>query len=161
MTFKGYSLKIYCVRMVIIMTEKICCFCGHRNIISDNLQEKTESVLIELIETKGYNTFFSGHMGEFDKLCETVIIRLKKKYPQIKLCRISAYYRHNIDKEFFDEIIIPDLGNIHYKRAIGARNNWMAQKADLLLCYVYKDYGGAYDMKKYAEKNGTEIINLY
>ena len=32
---------------------------------------------------------------------------------------------------------------------------------DLLLCYVYKDYGGAYDMKKHAEKNGTEIINLY
>ena len=143
------------------MHEKICSFCGHRDVISNNLSEKVEKIICELIEKHGYNTFYSGHMGEFDELCERVVKKLKNKYMNIRLCRILPYYKHKLSGSFFDEIIIPDLGNVHYKRAITARNQWMAKKSDLVLCYIYKDHGGAWTMKKYAEKIEKNCINAY
>ena len=143
------------------MQEKICSFCGHRDIISRNLSEKVENIVCELIENYGYNTFYSGHIGEFDELCEKIVKKLKNKYPNIILCRVLPYYKHNISDSFFDEIIIPDLGNVHYKRAITARNRWMAEKSDLILCYIYKEHGGAWVMEKYARKMGIKCINTY
>ncbi len=50
---------------------------------------------------------------------------------------------------------------IYYKRAITERNFWMTENADLILCYVYKDYGGAYTMMRHAQSIGKMIINTY
>lgn len=37
----------------------------------------------------------------------------------------------------------------------------MTENADLILCYVYKDYGGAYTMMRHAQSIGKMIINTY
>ena len=140
---------------------KICCFCGHRSIITENLENILEYTLTDLIENQGYDTFYSGGMGEFDKLCERVIRKLKRKFPYIHLCLIIYKYKNNFDKDYYDECILPDLEGVHYKRAITERNKWMIKKSDLILCYIYKDHSGAYDTMKYAEKNKKNIINLY
>ena len=146
------------------MKEKICSFCGNRIIITKNLESIIEETLINLVERYGYNTFYSGSMGEFDKLCELVVRRLKRKYRNIKLCRIMYYYRHTMDNEnnllMFDEIIIPEIEGMYYKRAIAERNKWMVEQAGIVLCHVHKDYGGAYKMMKYAETIQKNIINL-
>ena len=83
--------------------------------------------------------FYSGGMGEFDKMCENVVREYKRLY---------------------DEIIIPDLGDIHYKRAITERNKWIAEHVDTVITYIRRDYGGAWNMYRYAKKIGTEIIEI-
>ncbi len=142
------------------MKEKICCFCGHRCVVNECLDYMIEHTLTDLIEKRGYNTFYSGGMGEFDELCEKIVRRLKNKYPHIKLCRVLYCYKRNIDKTLFDEIIVPWLEGIHYKKLIIMKNRWMVEKADAVLCYVNKDYGGAYSMMQYAQKLEKSIVYM-
>lgn len=37
---------------------------------------------------------------------------------------------------------------------------WMAEQADLILCYIERESGGAYKAVQYAKKLGKEVINL-
>lgn len=88
-------------------------------------------------------------------------------YLNIKLILILPYMtkRLNTNKEYYvshyDEIIIPsELCDIHYKAAIIKRNRLMVDRSDLLIAYVYRSYGGAFETLKYARKCGKKIINL-
>lgn len=62
----------------------------------------------------------------------------------------------NRNKEYYtkkyDAIIVLDLGNIHYKRAIIARNRRMVEHSDSILYYVVRSGRGAYQMLQYARK---------
>ena len=37
----------------------------------------------------------------------------------------------------------------------------MVDRADLLICYVEKESGGAYQTMQYALKTGKKVINIY
>lgn len=65
-----------------------------------------------------------------------------------------------LEKQFDSVIIPPTLHHVHPKAAIKKRNEWMVEQAQLLLCCVEKQSGGAYTAMKYAERLGKEIINL-
>ena len=65
-----------------------------------------------------------------------------------------------LEKQFDSVIIPPTLHHVHPKAAIKKRNEWMVEQAQLLLCYVEKQSGGAYTAMKYAEKLRKEVINL-
>lgn len=144
------------------MYEKICCFCGHRNIIQSDIKTMAEGKLRDLIQNQNFNTFYSGGMGEFDIMCENIVRRLKDDFLHIKLCRIIYRYSSNLKEiqELFDEIIIADLGNVYYKQLIVERNKWMVNKSDALICCVHKNEGGAYLMMKYAKDKNKQIILL-
>ena len=147
------------------MNGKICCFCGHREILDADVEKRVHTAITELIH-EGFTEFYSGGMGEFDKLCERAVRALKRDHDKIRLNLVLPYMsaRINNDRErytvLYDEIIVPDLGSIHYKRAITARNRWMIDRADAVLAYVCRDYGGAYMMFDYANKLCKKIINL-
>lgn len=113
---------------------KICSFCSHRD--ADNiLRTQIKVKIIDLVENEGVMTFYSGGMGAFDGLCESVVHELKQTYP-LKLYLIMPYVtkRLNTDKAYYevqyDDIIIPDLGEVHYKCAITERNKWIAEQSD-------------------------------
>lgn len=139
------------------MKKKICSFCGHRD-CDNSMRGQVKKMIIDLIEKKDITVFYSGSMGNFDRLCESVVHELKQKYEDIQLCLVAPYMtkRLNTDREYYaeiyDEIIIPDLGDIHYKRAITERNKWMVQQSDVILSYVTHNSGGAYKMCEYAKK---------
>ena len=61
-------------------------------------------------------------------------------------------------EKYYDRVDIPI--SAHPKLAITKRNEWMAEQADLVLCYIERENGGAYKAVKFAEKLGKEIINL-
>ena len=64
-------------------------------------------------------------------------------------------------KNYYDEITIPDVCyGKHFKAAITERNRWMVEQADLFICYVEREEGGAYTALKYAKKLEKEVINL-
>ena len=65
------------------------------------------------------------------------------------------------DQERYDDIIIStELAGIHYKRAIPARNRWRVDQSDCLVAMVWRNYGGAYQTLKYAEKCSKKIFRI-
>ena len=147
------------------MKEKVCSFCGHRD-CDNGFREQIKAKIKDIIENDGVTVFYSGGMGEFDRLCESVVREIKRGNKYIKLYLIKPYFTHklNTEKKFYsnsyDDIIIPDFGNVHYKRAITERNKWIAEQSDIILCYVMRANGGAYKTLQYALKINKSIRKL-
>ena len=108
------------------MKEKIVCFAGHRYDFQNiRIKDKLKEEIIKLIN-KGCTIFFDGGKGFFDKLSASIVIELKKQYPQIKIYRILTYYHHNKDKWelplCYDGSIMPDIEEYHPKIKITKKN---------------------------------------
>jgi hypothetical protein len=77
---------------------------------------------------------------------------------------IQNIYIINIVYSFINskfEIIYPfEASEGHPKFAISRRNKSIVESADVIVCCVEKDYGGAYNAYKYAQKKEKTIINL-
>ena len=66
----------------------------------------------------------------------------------------------NALKKYYDEIVYPQLENRLPRLAILYRNYYMAEKADYVVAYVNRDWGGAYKTFEYAKKSNKKIFNL-
>ena len=63
-----------------------------------------------------------------------------------------AYY-----EKYYDNIVIPErLYGVHPKSAITLKNRWMVDMSDLVIAYVERTNGGAYEALKYAEKRNKK-----
>lgn len=116
---------------------------------------------------QGCVIFYTGAMGEFDSLFSSAVRKAKKVYPNIKLICVKPYFTNDIntDRDYYaalyDDIIIPDeLADIHPKAAIKARNRWIINNSDIVLIYTLRNYGGAYEAKRFAERNGKRLIKI-
>ena len=144
---------------------KACCGFGHRNVF-ENISSKLDNAVEEAI-AQGCEIFYTGAMGDFDSLFSSAVRSAKKVYPHIKLIGVKPYLTNDIntDKDYYtalyDDIIIPDeLAGIHPKAAIKARNRWMIDNSDIVLIYTVRNFGGAYEAKRYAERNGKRLIKI-
>ncbi len=113
--------------------------------------------------------FLTGGMGEFDGLCAGIVRSAQRRHPHldIRLALVLPYMTNRLNKDklyyetSYDEIIIPEeLAGVHYKAAIKKRNRWLVDRADYILAYIHRDFGGAFETVKYAQKQGKTIINL-
>ena len=68
--------------------------------------------------------------------------------------------KYLLDSKLYDEIAYPPLENIPPRLAIIKRNEWMIDKADIIIAYVEYSYGGAYKAFEYAGKKQKRIFNL-
>lgn len=131
--------------------EKRCCFCGHRdasNEIITSLKEKIEY----LITQKEVNQFYIGEQGNFDQLSIKTLYHLKKKYQEIHITTVLAYFP-NHKKEHNSDTLYPEgLELIPPKYAILYRNRWMIDHSDYMIAYVHRSYGGAAKMLSYAQQ---------
>ena len=63
--------------------------------------------------------------------------------------------------EYYDEIEICQVSaKAHFKGATQIRNREMVDRADLIVCCIDHEYGGAYQTIQYAQKQNKKIINL-
>lgn len=144
---------------------KACCGFGHREVF-ENISEQLYIVLLQIAE-QGCKTFYTGGMGEFDKLYMSEIRKIKRQYPEIKLICVKPYMTKEISENgdyllsIYDDIIIPsELADIHYKSVITKRNRLVIDWSDIVISYVKRKYGGAFEAIKYANKQNKAIINL-
>ncbi|MBQ6336595.1 MAG: DUF1273 family protein [Clostridia bacterium] len=145
--------------------KKACCGFGHRNVF-ENISDKLDQAIESAIQ-QGCEIFYTGAMGEFDSLFSSVVRKAKKSRPHIRLICVKPYFTNdiNIDRDYYntmydDVIIPPELIGVHYKAAIKARNRWMIDNSDIVLVYTMRNYGGAYDALKYAERKNKYIIKI-
>ena len=104
-------------------------------------------------------------MGEFDSLFSSAVRKAKKSYPNIKLICVKPYFTNDINTNgeyyasLYDDIIIPDeIADVHPKAAIKARNRWIIDNSDIVLIYTVRNYGGAYEAKRFAERNSKRLV---
>lgn len=145
-------------------------FFGHRYIDQFAVAETgVEEIVRKLLESKEYTEFLVGREGDFDQIVSSTIKRLKRSgrddnssltwvlpYPTAELENNEKDY-----EKYYDNIeVCEESSRSHFKGAIQIRNKNMVDRADLIVCYVEHQSGGAYQTIKYAEKQGKHIINL-
>ena len=57
-------------------------------------------------------------------------------------------------------LICEESARAHFKGAMQFRNRHMVDRADLIVCYIEHNEGGAYQTVQYAKKQDKKIINL-
>ena len=136
----------------------VCTFFGHRD-ASDSLAEELRKTLIELLETGNVDVFYIGNSGNFDRLVSSVLCELSSEYSFT--CQIVLSYLPEQEREYSFETILPEgIENVPRKFAISYRNQWMIERSDIVVTYVKRNYGGAYQFKVIAEKKGKKVIEI-
>lgn len=113
--------------------------------------------------------FLIGNDGEFDLMASSAIKQAIRRYGcgntslVLVLPYMKAEYRDNEKQylEYYDEIeICEKSARAHYKSAIQVRNRYMADRSDLIVCYILHKSGGAYKTVQYAVKQGCALVNI-
>ena len=138
-------------------------FIGHREVENFRfIEEQVEDIVKELIQTKEFVEFYVGRNGEFDIMVASVIKMAQRDYgtSNNSLILVLPYPIADMDdmEKYYDEVWYPqELYNVHYKAAITKRNEWFVNNSDMLVAYVERDYGGAYECLKKAQQKDIQI----
>ena len=169
------------------MKECICCGFGHRVMLMD-IEKPLRAVLERLVAERGVSLFYTGGMGEFDALFVRTVRSMKRDCPSLRLVLVMPYLTREIatgEKRYgaengrqiaratydgpghgwyeslYDEIVIPEeLDGVHPRAAIGLRNRWMVEHSDIVIAALHRDFGGAAEAVRYAEKRGKEVVRI-
>lgn len=146
-----------------------CTFSGHREVYQSAIEEKLDAEIEKLLQSDNEFLFLTGGMGQFDAMAAGAVRAAKRRHLEksITLALVLPYMgaRLNTDKKYyrfkFDQIIIPEeLDTVYYKAAIQLRNRWMVDRADIVIAYIYRNFGGALATVRYAQKQGKPVVNL-
>lgn len=135
-------------------------FFGHKD-TPKSIETVLRANLIDLIENYGATEFYVGNNGKFDVMVYRQLEELSQIYP-ITYSIVLAYLPVEKNKYFdFTNTIYPEgIETVPKRFAISRRNKWMIQRADVVVTYVTNNFGGAYQFKSIAEKEGERIIEL-
>ena len=133
-------------------------FFGHR----DTPKEKEPTLrltLIDLIENENATLFYVGNHGNFDAMVRRQLEDLSKTYP-IKYYVVLAYMPSKNDNPDEHSILPEGIETVPRRFAINYRNKWMLNKSDVVVTYVTRPVGGAWEFKQMAEKSQKYMIYL-
>ena len=139
---------------------------GHRDTcLNREEQENLEKLIIQFTEQHTLVDIQIGRNGSFDIQIASLIKKIQRDYltNNLTLVLVLPYLVKDGEyyEDFYDDVIYPLSGDIHYKAAITKRNEWMIDNSELLIAYVEKDFGGAYNAIRYASKKGVKVINIF
>ncbi len=155
------------------MREKTCCFTGHRELPTGwnrwKLAMKLEKTVVEQIE-KGVRFFGAGGARGFDALAAQTVLKLKRKYPDIKLilvlpCLTQTRGWSAKDIEEYEHIKdqadkVTYTSKEYTKDCMFKRNRHLVDNSSVCICYKTKDTGGTAYTVRYAKEQNLEIINI-
>lgn len=149
-----------------------CCFTGHRVIPANEyseISERLDKTVLSLIE-RGVEYFCSGGALGFDTLAALCILRLKRRYPQIKLililpCRTQADRWSAKDAVIYEEIKsrsdrVVYVSDEYTSDCMLTRNRRLCDVSSYCICYLTKSRGGSAYTVGYATRQGLSVYNL-
>ena len=145
-------------------------FFGHRYV--DNIirvENLLEERIRNLIDENEYVEFVVGRNGDFDQCASSSVLRIRKNhrddnsalvlvlpYPTAEYLNNESYFQ-----DYYTDVEISYAASaVHPKSAIQIRNREMVDRADLIICYLEHEKGGAWQTVQYAIKQGKAVINL-
>lgn len=155
------------------MREQTCCFSGHRELPTGlkrwKLAKELEKAVIEQIEN-GVRFFGAGGALGFDTLAAKTVLKLREKYPDIKLilvlpCTTQAKRWSAEDVEEYERIKaqadkVVYTSQEYTKGCMFKRNRHLVENSSVCICYLTRDTGGTAYTVKYAQSKGLRIFNL-
>ena len=150
-----------------------CSFTGHRSIKKTHEKEIGALVMraIEYAYSRGCREYYTGGALGFDTVAARQVLLFKISHPDITLglllpCKNQdknwseserdAYnyiLKHADFSEFFSDSYTDDC--------MKKRNTALAERADILVAYVFREYSGAGQTVRIAKKLGKEVYNIY
>lgn len=154
--------------------EFTCFFTGHRVIAPEKIEkvkELTEKTAVSLIEDKGVTDFIAGGALGFDTMAEEIILKLKEKYPYIKLhlylpcfdqsrrwSYVQKYNWHMMLTKADDYIYVTE--DDYTPDCMQKRNHKMADDSLYCIAFCILDKSGTGSTVHYAKDTGTVIYNI-
>lgn len=147
----------------------IITFLGHSSLINcEDLLAKITETILKNTKKKENISFFCGGYGDFDNLSVLACHLVREKRPNSEIVLVTPYItsrqqekiKNLVESKLYDSTIYPPLENVPPKYAISKRNEWMVDRADLVIACVKYTYGGAYKALLYAQRRKKQIINL-
>lgn len=138
----------------------IITFLGHSE-LSD--EEKVWSWLcdtLQVLTEQGAHQFLFGGYGRFDSMAASAVLQYKNSHPDIASVLIIPYLNRKTEAFQYDSIVYPSLEHVPRRYAILKRNEWMVDKADMVVAYVTHDWGGAAKALAYAKHKNKRILNF-
>ena len=142
-------------------------FCGHSHFMKTHALETKILHFLEGTVGDKPAEFYLGGYGSFDDFAYDCSKKYQSQHPNIRLVFITPYitveYQRNHlehQKKRYDDIIYPEIESVPLKFAITYRNRWMMEKADYVVAYVDRSYGGAYQAYRYAKRKKKAVFNL-
>ena len=133
-------------------------FCGHREVREPEIVRQWLFETVEELILEGAECFYLGGYGQFDAMAAGVVRELKMKYLQIRSVLVLPYLDREYDVSGYDESIYPLLENVPKRYAISKRNEYMVDKADVVVAYVVYGFGGASKTLRYSERKHKRIV---
>ena len=154
------------------MRGRTCCFTGHRDLSvqrQGELAAKLEDTIIGLID-RGIRYYGAGGARGYDTLAAQTVLRLKERYPHIKLililpCLTQTRWWSAADVKEYERIkALADkvvyTSQEYTKDCMHKRNRHLVNHSSVCVCYLTKKDGGTAYTVDYAEKQKLEVINL-
>ena len=152
--------------------EKTCCFSGHRKIPPQqyhSIAERLENAVIKLVND-GVSSFCAGGALGFDALAAMTVLKLKSRFPFIKLnlvlpCRTQTRGWRREDIALYEEIkeaadTVKYTSEEYSRGCMHIRNRYMVDHSNVCVCYLTEGRGGTAYTVSYAQKKALTIINL-
>lgn len=154
------------------MKSKAVCFTGHRTLPEENLPEiaeRLENALIALIE-QDYCYFGVGGALGFDTLAAQTVLRLRERYPQIRLilvlpCCSQTRGWSQADIDIYEEIKrradkVTYTSENYFRGCMQKRNRHLVDNSSICICYLTKPTGGTAYTVNYARRCSLQILNI-
>jgi len=135
-------------------------FFGHKDTPKE-IEPTLRATLVDLIENKNATVFYVGNNGNFDTMVRRQLEELSKIYP-ITYSVVLAYLptKKNEYEDHSNTILPEGIETVPKRFAISYRNKWMIDQSDVVVTYVTHTYGGAWQFKAMAERQGKMVIEL-
>ena len=154
---------------------KIICFTGHRKDCQLSIEYIIKKLNQLINKINDDILFISGGAEGFDTISALSVIKLKEKYPNIKLEMAIPFKEYRNDLEFkkilynadvinyIDEIkgytnpIVP-IGKYHMGKLF-ASNRYMVDKSDIIIAFWNnKQKGGTYETINYSKLKNKKLL---
>ena len=140
------------------MKEQTVTFFGHRDTPKET-EPALRSTLIDLIENKNATVFYVGNHGNFDAMVRRQLEDLSKTYP-IKYYVVLAYMPSKNDNPDEHSILPEGIETVPRRFAINYRNKWMLNKSDIVVTYVTRPIGGAWEFKQMVVGQNKYVVEV-
>ena len=155
-----------------VVKEKTCCFTGHRDIPSGAYQHifsKTEEMVESLIK-EGYLYFGAGGALGFDTIAAFTVLKLKEKYPDVRLILVlpclsqtRGWSSHDVEiyediKSRADKVVY--TSEEYTRGCMHKRNRHLVDNSSACIAYLTDSKGGTAYTVDYAKKHGLIVYNI-
>ena len=148
---------------------KTCAFSGHRNLKGYDFDPALlDRVILNLIKN-GTKNFLCGMALGFDMAAAESVMQFKKQY-KIKLtavlpCKNQSENYSEANRARYERILencdeVVTLSDEYFKGCMHARDRYLVENSQALICFLRKSGGGTYYTVNYAKKLNIPLIEL-